>query len=214
MLKISIKANSVTNLTDARYFAARGADWMGFRLEPGHEDSVSTETFEEIRGWIDGVKIVGEFDLMPVPQIRQIAKERSLDAVQVGMFAERDALMGMKNLILIKEVVLLENMEEIELLEHFLDYSPFCQYFLLDFIKSGITWADLQKNRPLPLKVFQSLCKHNRVFIHIDMTPATLPSIVSTLKPFGICVRGGSEEKPGYKSYDELDAIFDLFELA
>ncbi len=214
MLDISIKANSVTNLTDARYFAARGVDWMGFCLEPRHELSITPDTFRQIREWIDGVKIVGEYDLTPVPDIRLQAEELALDAIQVGMFAERDALMGMKNLIAIKEVVLLENMEETDLLEHFLDYSPFCQYFLLDFIKSGISWHDLQNNQPLPLKVFQSLCRHNRVFIHIDMTPATLPGIVNTLKPFGICVSGGEEEKPGYKSYEELDAIFDLFEMA
>ncbi|MAT54534.1 MAG: hypothetical protein CMN32_08625 [Saprospirales bacterium] len=214
MINISVKANAVTNLTDARYFAARGVDWMGFVLEPGQEDAVSKEQFETIRGWVDGVKFVGEFDLTPADEILALATELKLDAVQVGMFAERDPLMKLKGLTVIKEVVIAEDMEETDILEHFLDYSPFCEYFLLDLRKSGITWTQIENKELYPLSMFQNLCKHNKVFLDIEMSAANLPAIIGTLKPYGICVTGGSEEKVGYKSFDELDEIFDLFEMA
>ncbi len=214
MINLSVKANAVTNLTDARYFAARGVDLMGFVLETGQDNAVSKDQFEAIREWVDGVRFVGEFELSPAEEILQLATELQLDAVQVGMFTERDPLMKLKDLTIIKEVVIAETMEETDILEHFLDYSPFCEFFILNLRKSGITWPQIENKELFPLSMFQNLCKHNKVFLDIDMTPANLPSIIGTLKPYGICVTGGSEEKVGYKSFDELDEIFDLFEMA
>lgn len=214
MINISVKANAITNLTDARYFAARGVDWMGFVLEQGQENAVSQEQFQAIREWVDGVHFVGEFDLTPAGEILSLANELQLDAMQVGMFAERDPLMQLKDKTVMKEVVISEDMEETDILEHFLDYSPFCEYFILNLRKSGITWQQIENKELYPLSMFQNLCKHNKVFLDIEMNPANLPAIIGTLKPYGICLSGGTEEKVGYKSFDELDEIFDLFEMA
>lgn len=213
MIKLSVKANAVTSLTDARYFSARGVDWIGFQMEPGSERYVSPDEVQAIKNWVDGVKIVGEFDLTPISEIIAISKEVNLDAVQVGQFADKDELMRLKGTPVIKEVVILENMEEAEVLEHFLDYSPFCEYFLLDLVKSGINWEEIQLNRPLPIKLYQSLCKHNKVLLNIPFQPATLPAIVHSLQPYGICIAGGDEEKTGIKSFEQLDELFDLFQM-
>lgn len=214
MINLSVKADAITNLTDARYFAARGVDWMGFVLEEGNENAVSKEQFTSIREWVDGVKFVGEFDLTPAEEILALSKELNFDTAQIGMFAERDPLMKLKDLAVIKEVVITETMEETDILEHFLDYSPFCEYFLLNLRKSGIVWSQIESKELYPLTMFQNLCKHNKVFLDIEMSTANLPSIIGTLQPHGLCVSGGAEEKVGFKSFDELDEIFDLFELA
>lgn len=214
MINISVKANAVANLTDARYFASKGVDWMGFVLEQGQENALSKQQFQAITEWVGGVRLVGEFDLTPASEILSLATELKLDAVQVGMFAERDPLMQLKNITVMKEVVISNDMEETDILEHFLDYSPFCEFFILDLRKSGISWQQILNKELYPLSMFQNLCKYNKVFLNIDMTPANLPAIVATLEPYGICVTGGAEEKVGYKSFDELDEIFDLFEMA
>jgi len=35
MLKIKVKASQITNLTDARYFAAWEVEWLGFNFDEG-----------------------------------------------------------------------------------------------------------------------------------------------------------------------------------
>jgi phosphoribosylanthranilate isomerase len=47
-----IKASRVTNLTDARYFAARGASYIGFNLEEGTEDYLDPIYMKAIKEWL------------------------------------------------------------------------------------------------------------------------------------------------------------------
>ena len=37
--------------------------------------------------------------------------------------------------------------------------------------------------------------------------------IIDTLKPTGLSMRGGEEEKVGYKSFEDLDEVFDLLAI-
>ncbi len=60
---MKIKANSIQNLTDARYFAAWNVTWMGFSLEPGSEQYCAPQDVQEIKGWLVGPQFVGEFGL-------------------------------------------------------------------------------------------------------------------------------------------------------
>ena len=52
MHKPIIYAKSVQHLTDARYFAAVGADYIGFYLETGNKEALSLAQFKEISGWL------------------------------------------------------------------------------------------------------------------------------------------------------------------
>lgn len=47
------------------------------------------------------------------------------------------------------------------------------------------------------------------VYLDLDMLTENLTDLIADLKPEGFVVRGGLEEKPGFKSFDELDALFD-----
>jgi hypothetical protein len=40
-----------------------------------------------------------------------------------------------------------------------------------------------------------------------------LPKILDTLHIYGLILRGGEEEKVGFKSYEELDKIFDVIRI-
>jgi len=53
MLNRKVIASQVTNLTDARYFAARGVDYLLFDL-----DIVSLEAIVEIKEWVEGPGIL------------------------------------------------------------------------------------------------------------------------------------------------------------
>jgi len=58
MLELSVFAASIANLTDARYFAAFGVDWMGFDINPASDAYISTEDIIEIIQWVEGPKFI------------------------------------------------------------------------------------------------------------------------------------------------------------
>ena len=59
----------------------------------------------------------------------------------------------------------------------------------------------------------QEICKQYEVFLSIDLTATNVQKILTTIQPLGISVKGGVEEKVGFKSYDELDKIFEVLEV-
>jgi len=60
MLKLKVAALSITNLTDARYFAAYGVEWMGFQLDQDHESYIGNDAILEIMNWVEGPKFLLE----------------------------------------------------------------------------------------------------------------------------------------------------------
>jgi phosphoribosylanthranilate isomerase len=54
-LVTKVKAANITNLSDARYCAGMGVDWIGFPAE-----QVNTTQFKEISGWLSGPQWVIE----------------------------------------------------------------------------------------------------------------------------------------------------------
>ncbi|MFQ5445478.1 MAG: hypothetical protein ACE5FF_00980 [Saprospiraceae bacterium] len=212
MLKFKVKANAITNLTDARYFAAREAEWLGFQLEPGADHFIEPATVKAIKEWVDGVKIVGEFGLTSAAEIVENTRLIGLDAVQAGMFTPKEELANVRDIPIIKEVIIEPDTTESGLLEHLLDYSPFCEMFLLSFQQPVVSWSDLQGGRPFSLAFLHSLCTHNRVLLNMNLSAPTLAEMLEKTQPLGLTLAGGEEEKVGYKSFEELDEIFDFLE--
>jgi len=59
-LKTIVKASAITNLSDARYCAGMGVDFLGFQVSPGHPDYIPLDLYRDIRGWVTGPKFVAE----------------------------------------------------------------------------------------------------------------------------------------------------------
>ena len=57
MLKTKVKASSITNLTDARYFAAWGVNWLGFDLRQGSDTYVQPQLVHAIKGGLMVLKL-------------------------------------------------------------------------------------------------------------------------------------------------------------
>ena len=55
-----IKAGSVSSLSDARYFAGVGVDWLGFNVDASSDSYVNPELYKNIIGWVSGPKRVIE----------------------------------------------------------------------------------------------------------------------------------------------------------
>jgi len=66
-LKTKVIAAHVANLTDARYFAAWGVDYMSYDLEEGSDTFIGQEAIKEIIDWVEGPKYLGHITGLSLP---------------------------------------------------------------------------------------------------------------------------------------------------
>lgn len=206
MHRTKVKASGVTNLTDARYFAAREVEWLGFPVGNG----ISALAAKAIAEWVDGVKVVAELDFPDAGELESVASQLGLSAIQVGMFTPVTALATAAVAVpFIKEVVP-DGLSVADLTAHFAEYAPHCGLFLLNFSKAGLNWADLKKGQTIPTSALQALLAQYPTLVEMDVAAADLPEMLSALQPFGLSLSGGAEEKIGFKSFDDLDEMLDV----
>lgn len=213
MLKTKVKASSITNLTDARYFAAWEVEWLGFDLNQGSENAIPLANIKAIKEWVDGVKIVGEFSLQESSDIQAAIELLGLDAIQANMPLALEELIEVQDQEIIKEVVIEADTTESALQDYLTDYSAYANTFLLDFTKNGLDWKTVQQSDKLSLEYLKTICREYQVIIGLDFNATIVEEVLETLHPYGINVRGGLEEKVGYKSFDELDEVFEAIEI-
>ena len=214
MLKTNIKASNITNLTDARYFAAWEVEWLGFNFEQGSETYIPPLSMKAIKEWVEGVKFVGEFPFASAEDIHAAVEALGLDAVEVGMFTEVSVLEKLKNITVIKEVVISSDVDETSLENHIQLYAPHVEYFLLSFEKSGTTWEMLKNGTSqISIACLEKLCAQYKVILSINLSQDALNDILAIPNLYGLNVKGGEEEKVGVKSFDELDEIFEAIEI-
>jgi phosphoribosylanthranilate isomerase len=213
MLKTKIKAGQTTNLTDARYFAAWGVDWLGFCLEPNTDNYLPPANVAAIKEWVEGPKMVGEMGMQSAAEINALVEALELDAVQLGMFVGEDVLENLSDVFVFKEIVI-ENLETLQadIRFHFEKFEAYVNCFILVFDKNGIAYSDLDA----PNRAFiQEIAQRNNILLSIDLKTAHLNELLEEIGPLGLHVKGGEEEKVGYKSFDALDDLFvalDVFE--
>ena len=214
MLKTKVKASSITNLTDARYFAAWEAEWLGFNFDAGSEEHIPVQNAIAIKEWVDGVKIVGEFGAMhSAEDIKATIELVGLDAVQLGMLVESSTAIELKNVSIIKEFVVQNDTTEEDIAEHFSNFAACTETFLLDFSKSNFTWEVLQSSEQITLNFVRELCQEFKIIIGMDYSGDMIDDFLEGIIPFGIHVKGGEEEKVGFKSFDVLDEVFENLEI-
>ena len=209
MLKTRIKASHITNLTDARYFAALGVEWLNFSLDPASQNFILPQELKAIKGWVEGPKIVGEFGMQEIEDIVQSVLLLQLDEIQVGPFFETTKLRERISQPIHQELIV-ETLSDLSSLAKQVEkHSAYIDYFVINFAKNGISWAALSAE-PDALSKLQALAaQHSVIVAFAELQAGKLSSILDQVVPYGLQLSGGAEEKTGVKSYDDLDAIFD-----
>lgn len=203
MLKTRIKASRIANLTDARYFAAREVEWLGFNLDPGTEGAVSPAHVMAFKEWVEGPKIVGEFGIQTATEIASITEALDLDAIQIGLFADAKAIHASISVPLIQEIIIEKGNWPNTL-------SDQVDIFLIDCMKNNVSWEELNDTERQTLVDW---CENHRVILSIDVASDQLIELLEELNPYGFNMQGDEEEKVGYKSFDELDELLDVLEI-
>jgi phosphoribosylanthranilate isomerase len=212
MLKTNVFAGCISNLTDARYFAARGAQYLSFNLDETADLYISAEKAAAIKEWVEGPTFVGTFQMASVADIRFLLEKLNLQMIQTGPFVPLENLKGNDlGVPLIRELII-EQLDDASFLEAILEsVSAVVDFIFLNFEKNGITWSALKGNQEY-FSLLKKWTSKSKLIIAMTHDPRETQEVIDSLNPFGLYLRGGAEEKVGYKSFDELDEILDALE--
>lgn len=195
MPKIKIKASSITNLTDARYFAAMLVDFLGFELDLSHDSRISPEEFHGIKSWVEGPKIVAQVGKTPADLIYEVYAAEDFDVV--GCHIDHQDFQQ-------KDRILQFTPNSIQDLAH--------QNFATEKVYH-LDLSNIDENQLYQGQLLRELCSQHSLFISAPNHEQYSRILIEEIKPFGIDVKGGAEEKVGFKSFDELDVFFEHLEI-
>lgn len=206
---ISLKASNIRHLTDARYFSARGASILGFRLDPNADDFIRPEVVSAIVEWVDGVEFAGEFQHTEVDQMIHLGHSLKLDYLQVSHFFDADRLSELHGFRVIRQIIWQADTLFEEVRELINDQAHLVAAFELNFSAAGL---DPFASETIRTDQLNELLQLHRIFLHAPFSPDSVANI-KKLEPLpGISFSGSDEEKTGLKSFENIDRILDYLE--
>ncbi len=213
MLIIKIKASQITNLTDARYFAAKEVEWLSFNFTEGSENYIDPMKAKVLFEWVEGPIIVAEFDGFSAADINFYTEGYALSHVQVGMDMTVEEVFELKAPSIIKEIIVEVTFTADILRGLMRPFAASVEAFQLNFEKNGLDLLSLKSPHSLiSVNDLQVLCDEYKIILAIDFQTIMLEELLS-MNLYGLSLQGGEEEKVGIKSFDELDDILEKLEI-
>ena len=184
---MKIIATDISNLTDARYFAAWGVDMMCYNIDPDTEGSLSIPQFKEITEWVEGP--------MTGIKISGLAIPESLS----------DEGIGIKNVIISPFIDKSDLPTTIENVYRICTLDEGWQ----DDDKLVLTLSKaVDQLSEAEVGAIKTISTDKEVYLDGIFKASDLENIES-FGVMGIILKGGDEEKVGYKSFDELDEVLE-----
>lgn len=213
MLKIKVKASQITNLTDARYFAAKEVEWLSFNFTEGSENYIDPMKAKAMFEWVHGPHIVAEFDGFSATDINFYTEGYQLSHIQVGMNTTAAEVFELKAPSIIKEINV-EAASNADILRVLMrPFATSVEAFQLNFEKNGLDFLSLKNpNSLISVNDLKALCSEFKIILAIDFQTIMLEELLS-MNLYGLSLQGGEEEKVGVKSFDQLDDILEKLEI-
>lgn len=187
-------ADKITNLTAARYFAARGAEWLFF--DPS---AMSIPEIQAIRGWVEGPQAGLYLALGSESMDEEILAQIKPDGLMLGHFADRKSMI--EGVPFLKEWRPEEGDDPSTLVEWILSWPEADAHLvrLNDWTNAEI--MALLAAVPTDLQLI------------INTTPETFQQAVEVVKDVsGICLIAPPEEEVGLVSFEAIDDAIDALE--
>lgn len=205
MLRTRVYAGPISNLTDGRYFASFGVEWLGFQLEPEAQDYLEPAKAAEIKGWLHGVQCVAEF----------AGHADGQSMAERAQFLQADAVL-----------LPLEALAHAEALSAW-PLIVAAQADAPDFAWSALperTEAVVLDLRGMALETHEAAMAACReafadqapdaaLMVELDLSAEALPAWLEAHPGVGIRLRGGKEEQVGLKLFDALDPYMAVLEV-
>ena len=189
-----VKAGSVSSLSDARYFAAMGVDWLGFDVNPNSESFVSPELYNNIAGWVAGPKRVIEISVGQEKDIDKLIGDYSPDGIMVSNLSF--PLWLISGLTTFARV----NIETFSL-DIFIKLGTKPDYLVFDF--DG-------HDPNLYIEMLESLSKVTNILLSVETQIKNIAALIAELPIVGLSLKGLKELAVGLKEYDYSELLEQL----
>ena len=203
MLRLPVLVRSINNLSDARYCAGMGAEGLIFTLDPTLPGAVDAATVRELASWVAGVRLLGEFDTLPVPAINRLVEECGLQEVLVQPLPGAPPL----------AVPVLLPVPAFFLTSASLRAEMQAQYSAISSASFGVV-AELEPAdlAPATQRRLATAAAQLPVWLSGAITPENVGKLLDAIQPAGLILQGGNELKPGLRDFTELEAVFEALE--
>jgi len=199
-LSTFVKISGVSNLSDARYCAGMGVDQLGFNLNPNEDDAVSPDLFMEIKDWVAGVELVGEFDMMKYEDLALAQQSLPLDLIEISS---------------------VEDVEKVNLLGKPVSFKyEISHHVHLNDLKSCLSYLDELVQQVVIVSTPQFYDEINEEInfyngrIKMIKGYNVKPENVQHIGNFhGIQLKGTKEDKAGFKDYGEMMDVLEAIEV-
>ncbi len=200
MLCTLVKISNVTNLSDARYCAGMGVEWLGFSM-----DSLPVEKFQELRGWVSGVQIVGETESDDVARIAELVQQYQPEALQVTVPELLPSLSLLGLPVLLRVDVAGQSPDGLAaMMAH---HRAAVDYFLVES-SDDFARLDDETRRTLDALAFRF-----PLLLGFGLTEFNVLEVLEEIPNLkGIALSGGDELRPGYKDFGEMMEVLERLE--
>jgi phosphoribosylanthranilate isomerase len=185
-LKTKVKAGNITNLSDARYCAGMGVDWLGFPA-----NTVNPVTFKEITDWVAGPEFVLE--------LHETTTIDSIGDYPVSIFEISSNQLNLIDRLQSSTLMVRLSLSQWgELKSELLRFKDKISYLVME--------PDSQD-----LNILSDIALHFRILINQSETHSLTSLLASPV--VGINVTGENELKPGLKDFERLSSILEELEI-
>jgi phosphoribosylanthranilate isomerase len=195
-LKAIVKVGSVTNLSDARYCAGMGVDMLGFDINPVSQEYINPLKFQEITGWVAGVRLVGEAHGLSEENIRAQLVQYELDCLEISDLSLLEPLKHTDLTFIIKVTTEAALKAAMTMAKNF----------------PAVTYIFAELNDQLTVKQVASASSDVALLVGYDINPEQLEGLLASDVVNGFALKGSQEVKPGFKDYDELADMLEALE--
>ena len=196
MLRTLIKVSNINNLSDARYCAGMGVEMLGFSM-----DELSFEKFKEMRGWVAGVKVVGETSSQDILKIIELNEMYQPDYLQVSDFQNITEIQKIGKPIILKVDFATANLPAL-----FQTTKGSVEYFLLENSDDFAVIDDSVLSQ-LDAWSFQF-----PLILGFGIKESNAKDLLEQTQLSGFALRGNDEIRPGFGDSEELMNILEILE--
>jgi len=204
MQNVQIKICGMTNLADARYCAALGADYLGFIQYPASPRYVHPTLAQEIIEWVEGPQSVGVFVNENPDAVNQIASDAGFDLVQLHGDETPEYCRQIEKPV-IKAIRVKSSHTADQLRRTMEGYRSSVSLFLLDSFVLGLPGGT---GRISPWRTAAAVSGDYPVILAGGLGADNVVEAVETVRPVGIDVASGVEKTPGRKNFEAVDRLF------
>lgn len=209
-MSIRLKICGITTLEDARYCAARGADYLGFVQHEPSPRYVAAPAAAEIIEWVYGPAPVGVFVDATAEHVNRTADQVGFDLVQLHGDEPVFEVASIERPVIKALRVGAETSVE-SLRRRFREYEDVVEYFLLDTYSRDLAGGT---GTAFDWSVAETLMAEYDIFVAGGLNATNVAEAVDRLRPFAIDVSSSLESSPGKKDFGRIDTFMDAFDHA